>query len=94
MRIEHEEDRARFVAHVEGAEAELSYARSDGVLELNHTFVPEASRGRGVGGALAAYAFEYARDHDYRIEPTCPFVRAWVEKHPEAKAQLVGSPTT
>ena len=94
MRIEHEEDRSRFVARVEGGEAELAYVKSERVLDLDHTFVPVESRGKGVGQALAAHAFDYAREHDYLIEPTCPFVRAWLEKHPEAKAQVVGSGTT
>lgn len=82
--VEHEPARDRFVARLETAEAELTYQEREGrVLDLNHTFVPPEERGQGKGEELVQFAFDYARENGYRIRATCPFVRSWLEEHPE-----------
>lgn len=89
MRVEHEEDRSRFVARMDDEEAELTYLRAGPkVIDLQHTYVPEGGRGHGVAEALAMAAFEFARERGYRVVPSCPFVRRWLATHPE-EATLV-----
>jgi predicted GNAT family acetyltransferase len=79
----------RFVARVGSGEAELTYVERDGrVLDLLHTFVPPEGRGQAIGEALVEFAFAYARANDYRIKATCPYVRNWLEDHPEKHEQL------
>jgi len=83
-RVEHEAGQDRFVVRMDDGEAELSYLeRSGRVLDLVHTFVPPEGRGQGVGDALVREAIEYAKANDYRLRPSCPFVRNWLEDHPE-----------
>jgi uncharacterized protein len=83
-RVEHEPEKERFVSRLGSGEAELAYLEREGrVLDLVHTFVPPDGRGKGVGDALVEHAFAYAREHGYRVRPSCPFVRNWVEDHPE-----------
>ena len=83
--IEHDPARGMFFARFPTGEAYLSYeALDDGVLDLEHTIVPVREQGRGVGESLVRAALDYARANDYRIVPTCPFVRAWIDAHPEA----------
>ena len=87
--VEHEPARDRFVARLDSGEAELTYQEREGrVLDLNHTFVPPEARGQGQGEALVQFAFDYARRNDYRIRATCPFVRDWLEDHPEQRDLL------
>jgi predicted GNAT family acetyltransferase len=82
--VEHDAAGKRFVARLDAGEAELTYEESASrVLDLQHTFVPPEARGEGVGEELVQFAFSYARQNDYRIPPTCPFVRNWLEDHPE-----------
>ena len=51
--VRHEQEGQRFVAELEGEEAELTYRRPDArTLDLHHTWTPPALRGRGVAGAL------------------------------------------
>ncbi|HEX6049759.1 MAG TPA: GNAT family N-acetyltransferase [Gemmatimonadaceae bacterium] len=89
MRVEHEESRNRFFVRVGDEEAELAYTRPGrGLLDLQHTYVPESARGQGIAEALATAAFEYARQRGDQVIPTCPFVRKWLESHPE-EASLV-----
>jgi predicted GNAT family acetyltransferase len=84
--VEHDDADARFFARLPEGEAHLSYAVLDGrVLDLQHTIVPFRAQGRGVGESLVRAALDYARAHHYRVVPSCPFVRAWIAEHPEAR---------
>ncbi|HET9325437.1 MAG TPA: GNAT family N-acetyltransferase [Candidatus Eisenbacteria bacterium] len=69
----------------------LVYERSGGRLSLNHTEVPEADRDRGIGTRLVEAAFQEARDRGLTVVPRCPFVRAYVEQHPEVSALIANS---
>ena len=76
----------RYVADIGGHEAEITYSRTSPVLIIvDHTAVPDALRGQGVGQALALHAVEEARRGGWKILPLCPFFRAQVERHPEWK---------
>ncbi|MFL5578140.1 MAG: GNAT family N-acetyltransferase [Gemmatimonadaceae bacterium] len=89
--IEHDADGAKFFAALPEGEAYLSYEELDGrVLDLLHTIVPSRAQRHGVGASLVRAALDYARENDYRIVPSCPFVRAWLAEHPEAR-DLVAS---
>lgn len=91
-RIEHDADGERFVAEVEGGTAELSYLAREGALDLIHTYVPDEARNEGVGSALAEFAVAHARQNGLRIIPSCPFVRAWLNDHPEAADVVDATP--
>jgi predicted GNAT family acetyltransferase len=47
-----------------------------------HTEVPEELRGRRVGDTLVKAALEAGRAAGLRIVAVCPFVRAYLRKHP------------
>ena len=93
MEIIHQELKSggRYVATVEGNEAELSYSRaSPRLIIVDHTGVPDALRGKGVGQALALHTIEEARRGGWKIMPLCPFFRAQVERHPEWRDVISG----
>jgi len=73
----------RFEVKLGTETAFAEYRLKPGQIVLPHTVVPEAFAGKGVAGALAKAAFGYARDHGLSVVPTCPFMSAWVKKHPE-----------
>lgn len=50
---------------------------------LIHTEVPVALEGQGIGSALARYVLAFARDHDERVSIKCPYLRTFIERHPE-----------
>ena len=82
--IRHDPDGSRFVAECDAQVAELRYAERDAAtLEFHHTFVPPAFRGRGVAGALTAGALDWARASGRRVRPSCPYVAAYLRRHPE-----------
>lgn len=73
----------RFEIDDGGVIAMLTYHEGNRHITLIHTEVPEALNGRGYGGALAKTALEYARANGLRVIVHCPFVRAYLERHPE-----------
>lgn len=76
--------RGRYVAVVDGVEAELTYSRmSAHSIIADHTGVPEALKGKGVGKALVENLIADARATDTKIVPLCPFVKAQYQRHPE-----------
>ena len=86
--VRHEPDQNRFAAAVDGGTAELEYQRAEDVLIFVHTFVPEAARGQSVGEALVETALDHVRENDLRMVPQCPFVKHYVEEHPDAQDLL------
>ena len=68
----------------EGVEAEMTFSRAgERLLIIDHTEVPDAFRGRGVGLRLVAHAVEDARAAGKKIIPLCPFANAQFRRHPE-----------
>jgi predicted GNAT family acetyltransferase len=83
----------QYEARVEGELAgTLEYVVKRGRLALVHTEVLPAYEGRGVGSALARFALAEARHRHLRVIATCPFVRSYVERHPETHDIVVGMP--
>jgi len=81
--VEHEAERSRFVVRVADQEAVLDYQDLAEKIVFTHTGVPGALEGRGIGGALARAGLEWARAEGKRVVPICPFVAAYVARHPE-----------
>ncbi len=74
----------RFELHVGGELAGFAeYTLRAGSLALNHTEVSDAYGGRGLGGVLARGALDSARARRLSVLVRCPFVRGWIDKHPE-----------
>jgi len=74
----------RYVAKLPAGEAEMTYSRAGAQrIIIDHTAVPDALRGQGVGEALVRRAVEDARREGVRIIPLCPFAKATLQKHPE-----------
>ena len=81
--ITNNEREQQFEVIVEGEKALIQYRFKDGALVLMHTAVPDKLGGRGIATALAEYAFSYARAHHFPVIVYCPFVAAWLKRHPE-----------
>jgi len=73
----------RFELEVEGGIAVAYYRLEPGTIVLIHTEVPQALSGRGVGSRLIRAALEAARAQGRKAVSQCPFVSAYLGKHPE-----------
>jgi uncharacterized protein len=76
-------DRHRFELDADGKIAYSNYKRANGVLTVLHTKVPKALEGHGIGSALARGLLDIARSQGLKVKPVCPFVRAYMDRHPE-----------
>jgi uncharacterized protein len=72
----------RFELDVDGTLAVLEYERKNGAMVFNHTEVPEQFRGRGYGEILVEAGLAAARAEGLRVVAICPYVRAYLRKHP------------
>jgi predicted GNAT family acetyltransferase len=61
----------------------LMYRIEPGVLELVHTDVDPKWEGKGVGAALVQGALDDVRARGLKMRPYCPFVAAYIRRHPE-----------
>jgi uncharacterized protein len=84
----------RFEATLDGHTSVLSYREAAGRVTLIHTEVPPELRGRRIAETLARAALDDARLRGLQVRPLCPFVQAFMKRHPEY-ADLVapGTPT-
>jgi uncharacterized protein len=80
-------ERHRYEATVEGRLAGFAeYRDRDGVRIFTHTEVFDAFEGQGVGSALASGALDAVDAGDGRIVALCPFIAAYIGRHPEYEA--------
>ena len=73
----------RFETTVNGYTAFVEYYTSGNRINYTHTEVPAELEGKGIGSALAKYVLEYAREHHLKVMPLCPFIKAYIDRHPE-----------
>jgi predicted GNAT family acetyltransferase len=86
------EQHQQFQLPVDGETAFMEYRFHDGAIVLMHTEVPERLGGRGIATALAAFAFDYAKQHQLKVRVYCPFVKTYLTRHPELSS-LVQPPS-
>ena len=78
----------RFELVVEGHIAAAYYKVDGNVITFVHTEVPPELGGKGVGSKLVQAALDRVRAEGMKVIAECPFVKAWIGKHPEYKDLL------
>ena len=81
--ITHNEQAQRFETTIDGHIGYISYQEHADALVYDHTIVPPALGGKGVGSALVKHALNYARDHGKKVVPQCSFVASYIDTHPD-----------
>ena len=78
-------ERQRYEIHL-GSELAgfVTYHAQPGLITALHTEVEPAHEGRGIGSRLVEGMLDDLRSRGLRVLPICPFVRAYVRRHPEA----------
>lgn len=81
--------RHQFELTVDGRHARAEYVIDGDVITFTHTIVPPALEGRGIASRLIRHGLSEARARGLRVVPQCPFVAAYIRKHPEWADLLV-----
>jgi predicted GNAT family acetyltransferase len=79
-------DRRRYEARLgDGGRlaALLTYELSETWMALLHTEVQDGFEGQGIGSHLVQWVIDDLRARGLSLVPRCPFVVAWLERHPE-----------
>ncbi len=78
---------SRIDAHADGALVGFSAYEicDDGSYSFHHTEVFEEYSGHGYGKELAAGVMAIARDKGFLVAPTCPFLRKYMDAHPDTQ---------
>lgn len=60
-----------------------AYQKTDRLVVFTHTEIDPSLEGQGVGGQLVRAALDDVRRQDLAVLPICPFVHAWMVRHPD-----------
>lgn len=83
------EEKKRFELEAEGKIAFIEYIlNNENIMFLTHTEVPIGLEGKGVGSAIVSKTLSYIKEKGYTLAPLCPFVAAYIKRHPEWKTIL------
>ncbi|MDZ7755899.1 GNAT family N-acetyltransferase [Rhodohalobacter sp.] len=87
--VKNNKEKNRYELSVDGKTAVAEYIlNKQGVLFFTHTEVPDEFEGQGVASKLMEGAFKDAEERDLKIAPICPFVKVYLQRHPEWKRLL------
>jgi voltage-gated potassium channel len=73
----------KFFFILDGEEGFIRYKIDNQKIDLYHTYVPDDLRQFGFGKKLVEFAISYSRENNFKIIPTCPYVKKYFSEHPE-----------
>ena len=89
--VKNNPDAERFEVTLDGKTAVAEYRiLADKRIVFTHTEVPPEFKGMGVGNQLAQVGLDYAKAQGYEVEAQCPFIAAYIRKHPEYQSITLG----
>lgn len=87
LQVVHNAAASRFEMDIQGKKALINYQKKgEDTYNLYHAEVPPEFEGRGFGSRLVKGALEQIKADGKRFIPTCPFIVAYVRRHPEYQA--------
>ena len=78
----------RFELATDAGVAFAAYTLDGDTITFTHTVVPGAVEGHGIGSTLIAGALAQVPEAGLRVVPRCPFVAAFIERHPQWRELL------
>lgn len=66
----------------------LDYHAQPGLMTMLHTEIERSHEGQGIGSRLVSAALNDVRSREMKVLPICPFVIAYIKRHPEFKDLL------
>ncbi|MFV0304041.1 MAG: GNAT family N-acetyltransferase [Moheibacter sp.] len=79
------EEKKRFEIEIEGHYAFINYGESTSQIALVHTETEPELAGKGAASAVVEKTLNYIEKNGKKLLPFCPYVFAYIKKHPEWK---------
>src|SRR5918995_645348 len=94
VQSEKNEDEQRYEAYIDGELVGFAaYQLTPQLVVFTHTEVEDKCEGLGVGSALARDALDDVRAQgDRKVLALCPFIKGWIEHHPDYQDLVYGAP--
>ncbi|MBK8025041.1 MAG: N-acetyltransferase [Chloroflexi bacterium] len=80
----------RYELAIGDALAFVEYRLAGRHIIFTHTDVPTSLEGKGIGSKLAKSVLDAAIARGLRIEAQCPFIAAYIKRHPEYQPHTRG----
>ena len=84
--------KSRFEVEVDGSVGFAEYTLTDDTIVFTSTEVPSELEGQGIGSKLVRTGLDHARKEDLHVWPTCPFVKSYIDRHPEYQELVPANP--
>ncbi|HEY5223865.1 MAG TPA: GNAT family N-acetyltransferase [Microbacteriaceae bacterium] len=83
--VENQPDRDRYVISKDDGEAGFAeYRLDEDTIVFTHTVIDPEKRERGLASELVQFALDDVRaSSDRRVVAECPYVKHWLEEHPD-----------
>ncbi len=84
LEIKHDKNKQRFYVEKDNKKSELKYKKIDEkTLDYFTVFVSEELRNQNIASEITEFALQYAKKNNYKVVPSCPYVRSYLEEHPK-----------
>src|SRR5688500_7072645 len=83
------EEDSQFVVKTGNNRGAIEYEKhSHDHLDMYHTEVDPELEGKGIAKVLVQRALEYCQANNWKVTPSCTYVAAYIQKHPEFQELL------
>ena len=89
LNIQHDTVNHKFFVFTAGKESLMEYrVINENTLDYFHTFTPPELRGQGIAEKIVRVALDYAKQNNFKIIPSCPYVAKFVASHSEYQSLI------
>lgn len=89
--IRHNTERNRFELPLADSIAVVDYHMDGNTMVFTHAGVPRQHEGQGIASNVTRAALDYAKEQGYAIRAVCPFVAAYIDRHPDYQQYHTGA---
>lgn len=82
LEVIHVPAKNRFETWIDNQLSKLDYLLDEDTIVMTHVGVYPEHRGQGVAAKLVEVALKYAEEKSLRVIPMCPYVAAYIRRHP------------
>jgi uncharacterized protein len=90
IEVKHNAGETRFEVQLGDKMAFIEYDIAGNNMVFTHTEVPPEFEGKGIAAKMAKVALDYALEKGHKIQAFCPYVKGYVERHPEYQPHTWG----
>ena len=83
LEVIHNAEKYRFETWIDNQLSKLDYLLDEDTIVMTHVGVYPEHRGQAVAGKLVEIALKYAEENSLRVIPMCPYVAAYIRRHPQ-----------